>query len=302
MRIIREPDRTEGPVTLMASLLDVAANRALAVQQRASAKDFVDIDASLQSGISLPEILGVARTVFGSGFNPVLTLKALTFFEEGDLDTVPQSVRENLHSAVKAACLDNIRELRPRECPGVAEDVFAMCPDRSMMSLVDVARRVVWFKPSQETLKDEVFFLNHVMIHGFAEDIMEMRRHFDDDALRNALRNAHPGIWDARSWTWWHVILDLEPVPPLPVRFSEVNEDLQGHGGAAERACRTSHQQDLKPWGLFGHGLRQRVGDNAERVSFPGGVNFLQRRVRAGTARPTSASGLALNLPEMSSG
>ncbi len=235
MRIIREPDWAEGPGTLTASLLDVAATQVLAVQQRASAKDYVDIDATLQSGISLPEILGAASAVFGSSFNPVLTLKALAFFGEGDLDTVPQSVRENLRGAVKAAHLEKFPELRPCECPGVAEDEFAMCADRSMTSLADVARRVVWFKPPQETIEDEVFFLNHVMIHGFAEDIMEMRSHFDDDALRNALRNAHPGIWDARSWAWWHVILDLEPVSPLPVRFPEVNEILQWLGGPPKR-------------------------------------------------------------------
>ena len=106
-----------------------------------------------------------------------------------------------------------------------------------MTSLADVARRVVWFKPPRETLEDEVLFVNRVMIHGRAEDILEMRRHFDDEVLRNALRNARPGIWDARSWAWWHVVLDLEPVPPLPVRFPEVNEVLHGHGGGPLRGA-----------------------------------------------------------------
>ncbi len=126
MRSVREPDRAEGPGVLIASLLDIAAIKVLAVQQRACARDYVDIDALLQSGISLPETVGAAWAVFGSSFNPVLTLKALAFYEEGDLCRVPQSVQENLRRAVKAVSLDDIPEFRPREshCPAIAEDGF----------------------------------------------------------------------------------------------------------------------------------------------------------------------------------
>ncbi|MXX91804.1 MAG: hypothetical protein F4213_21660 [Boseongicola sp. SB0677_bin_26] len=106
-----------------------------------------------------------------------------------------------------------------------------MTSDRSPTPLADVARRVVWFKPPQETLEDEVFFLNHVMIYGRADDILETRHHFNDDALRNALQNALPGIWDPRSWAYWHLVLDLLPVPPMPVRFPEMDESLRGYGG-----------------------------------------------------------------------
>jgi len=97
--------------------------------------------------------------------------------------------------------------------------------------LVDVARNVVWFKAPEETLADEVFFLNHVMIYGCAEDIVTTRRHLDDDAFRNALRTAHPGIWDPRSWAYWHIVLDLMPIPPIPIRFPELDAGLHGYGG-----------------------------------------------------------------------
>jgi hypothetical protein len=39
-----------------------------------------------------------------------------------------------------------------------------------------------------------------------------------DEDLREALRNAPPGIIDARSLAYWYLMLDVEPVPPLPVR------------------------------------------------------------------------------------
>lgn len=86
------------------------------------------------------------------------------------------------------------------------------------VGLLQVARRVVWFKPADETLHDPVFFLNHVMTYGTNEDLGIVRAHCSDEDLREALRQAHPGIFDVRSWCYWHVVLDMEPVPPLPVR------------------------------------------------------------------------------------
>jgi hypothetical protein len=45
-----------------------------------------------------------------------------------------------------------------------------------------------------------------------------LRRYLSDDDLREALRNAPPGIIDARSWAYWHLMLDVDPAPPIPVR------------------------------------------------------------------------------------
>lgn len=84
--------------------------------------------------------------------------------------------------------------------------------------LLRVAERVVWFQSPAETLRNPVLFLNHAMIWGMLEDLRVVRAHFTDDDLRDALRNAHPGVFDARSWSYWHLMLDLGPAPPLPVR------------------------------------------------------------------------------------
>ena len=84
--------------------------------------------------------------------------------------------------------------------------------------LLAVARRVVWFKPPAVTLADDVFFLNYLMTYGTVEDLMVARQRYDDDDLRGALRNALPGIFDARSWAYWHAHLDMGPAPPRPVR------------------------------------------------------------------------------------
>ncbi len=84
--------------------------------------------------------------------------------------------------------------------------------------LLRVAKRMVWFKPPEETLADPVLFLSHVMTYGTVEDLRVVRVPFTDEQLRRVLRAGLPGVFDARSWAYWHVVLDIRPVPPLPTR------------------------------------------------------------------------------------
>ena len=118
---VEDPELAEGPGIMIASLADLGATKAQVVQTRASAKDYLDVDALIRlGGISLSGALGAAAGVFGDRFNPLLTLKALTFFGDGDLHTVPGSVRERLARAVKGVDPDGIPELavRPGLRPG----------------------------------------------------------------------------------------------------------------------------------------------------------------------------------------
>ena len=91
-------------------------------------------------------------------------------------------------------------------------------PPSHSQELLGVARRVVWFKAPAVTLADDVFFLNYLMIYGTVEDLTVARQRYDDDDFRGALRNALPGIFDARSWAYWHAHLGMGPAPPRPVR------------------------------------------------------------------------------------
>ena len=115
IRSIQDPDRADGPGIFVASLLDLAATKAAVVQARPSAKDYLDLNALLQAAVSLDTALGAANSVYGADFNPLLTLKALTYFEEGDLDKVPNEVRHNLAAAVAAVNLDNLPSFAPRD-------------------------------------------------------------------------------------------------------------------------------------------------------------------------------------------
>ena len=86
------------------------------------------------------------------------------------------------------------------------------------VELLGVAKRMVWFKPPEEALADPAIFLSYAMTYGTVDDLRVVRAHYTDARLRQALRSGLPGIFDARSWAYWHAVLDVEPVADLPVR------------------------------------------------------------------------------------
>jgi hypothetical protein len=93
----------------IAALLDLAGAKARVLQMRAEAKDYLDIAALLENGrIDLPTALAAARAMYGPEFNPQITLKTLTYFDEGDLRKLPQPVKDRLAEAVRAVDLDRL--------------------------------------------------------------------------------------------------------------------------------------------------------------------------------------------------
>ena len=77
----------------VAALLDLAGTKASVVQMRAEAKDYLDIDALLTDGrVDLPMALAAACAIYGAQFNPQITLKALSFFGDGNLGRLPRVV------------------------------------------------------------------------------------------------------------------------------------------------------------------------------------------------------------------
>lgn len=88
-----------------AGLLDLAAQKVKVVQQRAERKDYLDICTLLSNGITLQKALGAAQALYLE-FNPLVSLKALAFFNDGDLRTLPQSNIDQLIAAVS-----NVRDI-----------------------------------------------------------------------------------------------------------------------------------------------------------------------------------------------
>ena len=84
--------------------------------------------------------------------------------------------------------------------------------------MLDVARRVVWFKAPEEELADPVHFLAHVMSLGTVEDITALQGIVGKDDYLEVLEKAPPGIFDVRSWAYWNLKCGRQPAPPLPTR------------------------------------------------------------------------------------
>ena len=84
--------------------------------------------------------------------------------------------------------------------------------------LYDLASRYVWWTSPEKALERRSHFLCQLLQLGTAEDVRSARRILGDEALRDALRSAPPGVQDARSWSYWHLVLFRRPAPPLPRR------------------------------------------------------------------------------------
>ncbi|MBY0421149.1 MAG: nucleotidyl transferase AbiEii/AbiGii toxin family protein, partial [Parvularculaceae bacterium] len=85
----------------VASLIDLAALKCVVVQSRAESKDFIDLDALIEFGVPLPMALAAASIIQGATFNPYVTLKALSYFDDGDLPSLSPAVRKRLQAAVR---------------------------------------------------------------------------------------------------------------------------------------------------------------------------------------------------------
>jgi hypothetical protein len=81
-----------------------------------------------------------------------------------------------------------------------------------------IARRLCWWEPPSTTLKNTPLFLCRIMALGTWDDICTAIEHYGEDAFGDALKNAPPGLFDPRSWHYWHHRLNLLPVPSLPQR------------------------------------------------------------------------------------
>jgi hypothetical protein len=91
---------------LIASLEDLFATKLKVLVQRAEAKDYLDIDAILRAGLPLELGLAAAAALYAGQLQPALPLRALGYFEDGDLPSLPEQVKTRLVAATA-----NVRDL-----------------------------------------------------------------------------------------------------------------------------------------------------------------------------------------------
>jgi hypothetical protein len=94
---LNAPLQTEDSMLLVASPEDLLATELKAILDRAEAKDYRDISALIDSGTSLERSLAAFSKMYGR--DPALPLRAIGFFKDGDLPSLPQRDQELLKAA-----------------------------------------------------------------------------------------------------------------------------------------------------------------------------------------------------------
>lgn len=120
---VGEPELTEDRMLQVASLDDLMATKVKVIMQRVEAKDYQDIAAMIRANIDLAKGLAAARALFGNEFQPGEALKALVYFEGGDLQALSLDDRQTLIQAVSA-----VRDL---PAVGIASRFLPWLPGRS---------------------------------------------------------------------------------------------------------------------------------------------------------------------------
>ncbi len=91
---VNDPLLTRDRVLLVASLEDLLATKLKTILDRAEAKDYRDISAMLAAGVSLERALGTFTQMYHK--DPGLPLRAIGFFQDGDLPSLPKADQELL--------------------------------------------------------------------------------------------------------------------------------------------------------------------------------------------------------------
>jgi hypothetical protein len=80
-----------------------------------------------------------------------------------------------------------------------------------------IARELFWWLSPEVSLANPRRFLAQVMTLGTWNEVRRVKDSFGWDAFRDALLHAPPGVFDGRSWAYWHAFFGL-PEAEMPRR------------------------------------------------------------------------------------
>jgi len=110
--VLRPAWQIHTPDIALGHLLELAGMKAMVLQKRAEAKDYLDIHALIFQGkIDLATQLAAGLRLYPPHFAPEQTLKSLCYFADGNLATLANSVRRDLATAVRGVDLQKLPEL-----------------------------------------------------------------------------------------------------------------------------------------------------------------------------------------------
>lgn len=83
--------------------------------------------------------------------------------------------------------------------------------------LLSVAKRVFWWGQPEDWLDDPLRFVAQVMTYGDWDDVRTTLSVLGEQAFLRVLENPPPGVFDVKSWTFWHTYYH-QSVPAMPAR------------------------------------------------------------------------------------
>src|SRR5260221_11983647 len=93
----------------------------------------------------------------------------------------------------------------------------AIAPDLKAECL-PVAVKVFWWCTPEEGLQDLTRFVAQVMTFGDWEDVRRTMGILGEKAFEAVLDDPPPGVFDRKSWNYWHLFFRRTSLPPLPRR------------------------------------------------------------------------------------
>lgn len=105
---INEPSYIKENGLAIASALDIGAAKARVILTRPSWKDYVDLDTILQNGEDLTTILSATQSLYQEPYSPILSLKALTFYDDLG-EELSSEAKKRLSMAAKEVKIENLK-------------------------------------------------------------------------------------------------------------------------------------------------------------------------------------------------
>ena len=81
-----------------------------------------------------------------------------------------------------------------------------------------MAQKYVWWQSSEHTLADGRLLLAQMMTLGTADDVRWLLSVASSEDLLRVLDAPPVGVFNRRSWAFWHLRLGREVIPDLPAR------------------------------------------------------------------------------------
>jgi hypothetical protein len=97
---VEEPVLTNDNVLQVASLYDLFGMKLRVIMERAEVKDYKDIAVMLDNEMSLEKGLSCSSALFGNQFPTLESMRALTYFDDGNLHLLTEKEKNTLVSAV----------------------------------------------------------------------------------------------------------------------------------------------------------------------------------------------------------